>query len=55
MYYKEKLVLTGKNAEPGGLWIVPIDDRRNMAENMPAAKQNPPNIAAATLYTLPYK
>ena len=22
---------------------------------MPAAKQNPPNIAAATLYTLPYK
>ena len=25
VYYRNNLVLTGKNAGPGGLWIVPID------------------------------
>ena len=40
---------------PGGLWILPIDGRENLDDKMSAAKQNPPNIAAATLYTLPYK
>ena len=55
MYYRGKLVLTGKDVGPGGLWILPIDGRENLNDKMPAAKQNPPNIAATTLYTLPYK
>ena len=54
VYYRGKLVLTGKDVGPGGLWILPIDGRENLDEK-PVTKQNPPNIAAATLYTLPYK
>ena len=55
VYYRGALVLTGKDIGPGGLWILPIDGRANLDEETPATKQNPPNIAATTLYTLPYK
>ena len=34
---------------------MPIDGRRHLAEEMPAAADTLPNMTAATLYTLPYK
>ena len=34
---------------------MPIDGRKHLEEATTATNQNPPNIAAATLYTLPYK
>ena len=55
VYYRGKLVLTGKDVGPGGLWILPTDGRRNLEDDMPTANQKPPNIIVATLYTLPYK
>ena len=55
VYYRGKLVLTDKDVGPGGLWILPIDGRRNLEDDMPTANQKPPNIIVATLYTLPYK
>ena len=51
----QQVVLTGKDVEPGGLWIIPIDGRANLDEEEPKQEQNPPNIAAATVYTLSYK
>ena len=55
VWYRGKLVLTGKDVGPGGLWILLIDERANLDKEEPKQEQNPPSIAADTVYTLPYK
>ena len=45
----------GKDVGPGSLWIMPIDGRSSLDEEEIKQEQNPPSIAAATVYTLPYK
>ena len=50
-----KKVLTGKALGPGGLWILPIDRRTSLEDKPKAITQNPPSLANATVYTLPYK
>jgi len=53
--YKNKIVLTGRAVGPGDLWLLPIDGAANLEEEERHAQQNPQSIAAATVYTLPYK
>ena len=55
IYYKRKLVLTGRSVGPGGLWVVPINGQEQPAAQSSETAQNPPQLAAATVYTLPYK
>ena len=55
IWYHGELVLTGKDVDPGSLWIMPIDGRANLVKEEINQEQNPPSIAAATVYTLPYK
>ena len=55
IYYKKKLVLTGRSMGPGDLWIVPINGQEQPAAQSTETAQNPPQLAAATVYTLPYK
>ena len=55
VWYRGALVLTGKDVGPGGLWILPIDGRASLDEEEIKQEQNPPSIAGATVYTLPYK
>ena len=55
IWYKNKKVLTGEAIGPGGLWLLPIDGRTSLDAAPQAAPQNPPFLANATVYTLPYK
>ena len=55
VYYKEKLVLTGRSVGPGGLWVVPINGQEDPVAQASEILQNPPPLAAVTVYTLPYK
>ena len=55
VWYRGTLALTGKDVGPGGLWIMPIDERASLDEEEIKQEQNPPSIAAATVYTLPHK
>jgi len=47
--------LVGRAVGPGDLWLLPIDGAANLEEEERHAQQNPQSIAAATVYTLPYK
>lgn len=50
------MVLTGRAIGPGGLWILPIDGSSTLERKEEQKQpQNPPSIAAATVYTFPYK
>ena len=55
VWYKKRKVLTGRAIGPGGLWILPINEREPLEAASKAAPQNPPSLANATVYTLPYK
>ena len=55
IFYKGALVLTGRAVGPGGLWILPTNDATTLDVEEQNKPQNPPSIAAATVYTLPHK
>ena len=55
VWYKKKKVLRAKAIGPGRLWILPIDERESLEDQPKAITQNPPSLANATVYTLPYK
>ena len=55
IFYNNKLVLTGRSVGPGGLWVVPINGQEQPLAQATEISQNPPPLAAATVYTLPYK
>ena len=42
IYYKKKLVLTGRSMGPGGLWVVPINGQEQPAAQATEISQNPP-------------
>lgn len=49
------LVLMGRSVGSGDLWIVPIDGKEQIIAQASTITQNPLQLAAATVYTLPYK